>query len=199
MSSTKRGATRVANDFYATPAWCVDRLLDDSGHQIPFDGGDALWLEPCVGDGAIVRAVDAWHDRMGLMPVRWQMVDIAPQYAREGVVTDDYLTACFEERPTAAIMNPPFSFAMEFVEAARQDADIVMCLQRVNWLGSEARQPFWKANMPDIYLLPNRPSFQRNLRGVAMTDSVEYAWYVWGLTGGGHIRMLDLTPAAERK
>jgi hypothetical protein len=46
MSATNRGAVRRADDYYATPAWCVRALL--ASVQLP--GG--RWLEPAAGDGA---------------------------------------------------------------------------------------------------------------------------------------------------
>ena len=55
---------------------------------------------------------------------------------------------------------------------------------------------------PDLYVLPNRPSFTKN----GNTDSIEYAWFVWGhdrYVSGGQARpsvwkLLDLTPKEER-
>ncbi len=61
-SATNRGKERVAFDFYPTPRWCVDRLLDRHASDLGFGrevNGPRL-LEPNVGDGAIVRAVDDW-------------------------------------------------------------------------------------------------------------------------------------------
>lgn len=211
MSSTKRGATRVVNDFYPTPAWCVHRLLDRICGQLPWDG---VWLEPCVGAGAIVDAVASWQIEACARAVggsywpphtmaapEWQLVDIAPQYAREGVTTADYLTTRFTQRAAVAITNPPFSFAMEFVEAMRNDAQNVIVLQKLNWLGSESRSAFWREAMPDVYVLPNRPSFGLNAQGKPGTDSVDYAWFVWPLhtSGRGFIEVLDDTPLVERR
>ena len=54
MSATGRnlpGAERHADDFYATPPWCVEALL--RGSNLP----SGRWLEPTAGDGAIVEEV----------------------------------------------------------------------------------------------------------------------------------------------
>ena len=59
--------TRAAYDYYPTPAWCVRRLLE----AVDLPGG--RWLEPAVGDGAIVRSVDAARD-----DVRWTTIDVRP-------------------------------------------------------------------------------------------------------------------------
>lgn len=64
MSATGRSDVRRLDDFYATPAWCVRRLLE--GVNPP--GG--LWLEPCAGDGAIIRAVEEMR-----ADVKWHAVE----------------------------------------------------------------------------------------------------------------------------
>jgi hypothetical protein len=54
--------------------------------------------------------------------------------------------------------------------------------------------------MPDIYVIPNRPSFTGG-----KTDSIEYAWFVWskyndyGKNSSGKIVILETTPANIRK
>jgi len=52
VSSTNRGGRRSPADNYATPAWCVERLLEAR----TFPPGS--WLEPAAGNGAIVTAVN---------------------------------------------------------------------------------------------------------------------------------------------
>ena len=48
-------------------------------------------------------------------------------------------------------------------------------LLRLNYLGSEKRAAFFQEVPPDVYVLPNRPSFVRG-----GNDSCEYAWFAWG-------------------
>jgi len=55
--------TRIKDDVYPTPEWCVHRLLDEWCPNLP-----SILLEPCVGDGAILKAfqtagmyVHEWH------------------------------------------------------------------------------------------------------------------------------------------
>lgn len=55
--------TRQAQEFYETPAWCVHLLLDAGVIPHPSDRKDnppSHWMEPCVGGGAIIRAVNSW-------------------------------------------------------------------------------------------------------------------------------------------
>ena len=51
MSATNRDTLRPGDDYYATPAWTVDALL---AKLSPTDG-DAWWIDPGCGDGAIME------------------------------------------------------------------------------------------------------------------------------------------------
>ncbi len=70
-------------------------------------------------------------------------------------------------------------------------------LLRVGFLESEKRKPFWEdVGMADVYILPNRPSFD----GLG-TDSACYAWFVWDneiIRDTGKIKILNYTPKEER-
>lgn len=73
------------------------------------------------------------------------------------------------------VTNPPFSLSMEFLTKSLSEAQTVVYLLRLNYLGSAERKTFWKQNQPThLYVLSNRPSFT----GLG-TDATEYAWFVW--------------------
>ena len=90
------------------------------------------------------------------------------------------------------------SLAEQFVEKCQLFADNVVMLLRVNWLGSAERTKFFYKNMPDIYVLPNRPSFKKSTN--ANSDPTEYAWFHWSQrrSNSGKIRRLDETPVEIR-
>jgi len=180
--------TRREYDFYPTPAWCVRRLLE----AVDLPGG--RWLEPAVGDGAIVRAVDELRD-----DVHWTTVDV-----RDEVEADfhyDFVAPLFQG-PVAVhaydvcITNPPFSQALEFVVESRRRARVVAMLLRLCWLASRERNDWLGATMPDVYVLPDRPSFTGN-----GSDMTEYAWMVWRSRdrATGELRVLRKTPINERR
>jgi hypothetical protein len=192
MSSTNRGSERQTADNYPTPAWCVHRLLE--AVPLPHDG---LCLEPAFGDGAIVRAINSM---VGLKR-SWLGVDIRPECSNAanalGVrfLDANFLAAATlsGKRFSLAITNPPYSLAQQFIERCLEVAKVTAMLLRLNYLGSAKRAAFMRANPPDVYVLPNRPAFVNG-----KTDSCEYAWFVWGM-GGGRLRVLAPTPAAERR
>lgn len=226
LSSTRDPTARVEGDrylktdFYETSAWCVHRLLDLN--ILPKTGH---WLEPGAGKGSIIRAVNSWGMNDAQVPFlpeshrytpKWTAVEINSGHGRElqaaldacgssGVrIHDDFI------RPQApqwtqtqpfdvTIGNPPFSLALDFIKESLHISKTVAFLLRLNFFGSVKRHEFFRNWMPDIYVLPNRPSFSED----GATDSIEYAWFVWNQETMdqrvGRIALLDLTPAAERR
>jgi len=202
MSSTGRKEDREASDNYPTPSWCVRRLLD--ALTLPTEG---YWAEPCVGEGAIVRAVAERHP-----DVRWVTQDIrkvAPQPEARSHVTGDFCGATYlgelsdafkDDEVQVCLTNPPFSLARKFIESSKlaMPQAIRIFLLRLNFLGSEDRRDWLAADMPaQIWQLPNRPSFVKG-----KTDSIEYGWFVWypgTPVRETTLRLLPLTSLEERK
>lgn len=182
---------RVEHDFYPTPGWCVRQLLDEIGHELPW--GEGPWLEPCVGDGAIVRAVDGWALENGKPEVEWVITDI-----RTTPLVAEPLDFLLPElrRPQAyalAFTNPPFVLAHEFAEACLHDARQTIFLLRLAFLGSADRNDFIRANPPAVEVMPNRPSFVHG-----STDSHDYGWFKWGF-GAPIVHTLRTWPKDKRR
>ena len=226
MSSTRRGGKRSPSDNYPTPAFCVHRLLD----RVPLVG-DGIWYEPCAGEGAIIRAVESWRSGR-LEGIDWYANELRSEAVptlekvvpRERITVGDYRDILFPpltnaiglERPwdeaapnsqdvSVVITNPPFRLAMDVINQSLTSfphASLVLLL-RLNFLGSEDRQPFHRDFAPDVYVLPNRPSFRPSARGKHSTDSPEYAWFCWGPSprrrAVGEYQILDTTPLEERR
>lgn len=189
------------NEIFPTPEWCVHRLLERV--WLP----DGLWLEPCAGDGAIVRAVRSFsysiHRTFCVMELREECRDkLYDAVGSDGYIAGprigDSLLYAPWPRAQVVMTNPPFSLALNFIIRALMCAPFVAMLLRTNFLESETRAGFFRREMPDIYQLPNRPSF--SLDGA--TDSQAYAWFVWGPERGrthGRIEVLATTPLEERR
>lgn len=202
MSATGRSDARQPNDAYPTPAWAVKRLLE----RVKLPHGN--WLDPCAGEGAVLQVAKnhlsgciAWHGveirpeckfplrNLGMYPV---IGDFLEERTRQAV-----LRQTPRGRFATVITNPPYSLARQFVEACLPIADVVVMLLRVGFLESEERADFVHLWTPNVYILPNRPSFVGK-----STDATTYAWMLW--RGGksrsaGRIEILDTTPLAERK
>lgn len=187
MSSTNRGATRIDQDAYYTPASAIDpmiALLDLSGVK--------SFFEPCYGDGAIYNRIDVRSK--GLAEIERGL---------------DYLMANYID-VDLILTNPPFSLALEFLEKSLTEAKTVGYLLRLNFLGSRRRRDFWNANKPThCFVLSERPVFawycqstkdRKSCKAAyrpgstnvcldcgnpvrAQTDSIEYAWFMWDRLG----------------
>jgi len=198
---TKR-TERHESEFYATPRWTVHRLLE----ALHLPGGN--WLEPGAGEGDLIRAVAEKRD-----DVRWTALELRPECKPhldklkprpEIIITDKFIGAPEPEKPLrghrfdVAFGNPPFSLAIEFIRECFEVADRVVFLLRLNFLATSSRSTFMRTYCPDIYILPQRPSF--NGTG---TDAQEYAWFVWGPPVGrrrntGIVRVLADTDKKTR-
>ena len=198
MSATGRGAERRASDYYPTPAWCIWRLLD--ALSLPCR---CTWLEPAAGDGAIVRAVNA------VVPdLDWVAVDIRPECEEPLRAAGAELTiGSFLDLPMSwqatrgvfdvAILNPPFTLAQQFIERCKGMARWVVALERLNFLEGDERCEWLRADPPDVYVLPNRPSFTGE-----GTDATAYAWLVWPPERGrahGKVQILATTHTDDRR
>lgn len=206
MSSTKKNSTkRVNNDFYPTPGWCVDRLLESAHLSDPFKP-IGHWLEPGAGDGALIKAVNA----KTISKPTWTAIelqdrfksDLEPLVGPQNVLIENYLKSdLYVGDYNVIITNPPFSLALEFIKKSIELRPNYVCmLLRLNFLGSHERSSFLRKYTPDVYVLPNRPAFVSK-----KTDSIEYAWFVWekkkayGSNGFGSMTILNDTPVNLRK
>lgn len=163
---------RHDDDFYATPRWMVRALL----RRIYL----ANWvvMEPCCGDGAIVRA----------LPEHLQVVtnDIV---AREPM-TPDYL---LDARTPAAwkvfaagrpidltLTNTPFDVAIDIVQQALRHSRVgVVSLQRCTWIEpTDDRGPWLAKHPPDAQIIMPRWNF-RSVDGKGGVDSAPASWFVW--------------------
>lgn len=169
-----------------------------------------MWYEPCVGEGAIVEAVNL-HREAGSDPISWQLSDIRPEacaavkkhwpyYELEQRSALDPCVQTWDE-PSVVITNPPFNIAWELLHHLLKTfphAHVVL-LMRLNFLASDGRADFMRQFAPDVYVLPNRPSF----RGGGKTDSIEYAWMHWSPVPRkreeGIYRVLPVTSLEERR
>lgn len=198
VSATNRGATRITNDNYPTPAWCVDRLLE------AVDLPRGWWLEPCAGDGAIIRALRDYapkpYTNIIANDIRDTRVECLAAGAKYAFQCDaSRRSGDYDPTPYAVVItNPPYSLALPIIETSLQLSRCVVMLLRLNWLASAKRAAFLQSNPPDIYVLPNRPSFTED----GTTDATDYAWFVWRTQPGrtaGTIQILNNTPAAIRR
>jgi len=165
-------------EFFPTERAVVHALLECP--ELELSGG--IWIDPCAGSGRIIEATRERRD-----DVSWFVCELDPRF--DGMLSrvldaerdhqepyQDFVSAPWNlPRAKVAIFNPPFSHTTDFVEAAMERAETVICLQRQAWFGSQKRAGWLREHCPDTYDLPWRPSFRPD----GKTDNCEYSWYVW--------------------
>ena len=173
MSATGRGSKRRERDFYSTPEWVTQALLDRE---------DLLWhvSEPACGEGALLRLLHARGWAKG-----WDIDAASVELCRaQGLNAShsDYLGPHTDpDRVSDVVMNPPYSQAAEFVRRALEVAaprTKVCALLRLNFLGSSGKRMDLVGPgscLRSVYVLARRPSFTEDGR----TDACEYCWAVW--------------------
>ena len=160
------------HDYYPTPPW-VTRALVESG-EIPTGRTWDTWLEPCAGEGAIIRAVPE---------VAWSAMELRPECQEQleevagvgNVAIGDFLAEGHPGEPAWVVTNPPFRLAADFVRASLEVASQgVAMLLPLGWLGSCSSRLDLLRSPPDVLVLSKRPSF--NGKG---TDVQSYAWMIF--------------------
>ena len=197
MSATNRGTPRASADFYVTPSFCVYRLLE----RLDLPGGK--WLEPCAGDGAIIRAVNRvrsdvqWYAGEIRAECEEELLPLVHRPRRLWLGRFSLSFNPLRQRHYSVIFtNPPYNQAEQFIHDCLPLADYTVMLLRLNFWGSDRRQRFLQRHAPDTYVLPNRPAFVGG-----KTDATEYAWLVWHgarVRHHGRILVLDSTTVADR-
>lgn len=185
------------HDYYPTPWWCVDRLLESIP---PFDPGARLF-EPCAGDGAIMRRVLDWYPG-----VKWLATDLNPRanpHAPNSLRADmlihrlDYLSLPRERivDVDCIITNPPYNLALEFAELALHHCPRVAMLLPLTFGSSKKRADFRTRHPPSQRVLPDRARF---LVGETSAPT-DYAWFTWGFDPEPVIKYLNTTTKKDRE
>lgn len=192
MSATGRGAARSPADYYPTPEWCTRALADWLDRQRMYAPGI---IDPCAGDGAVLRVVHELWPRRRLTGLELRDVPApegVPCVWSTGRSSLDLGSTMVPGRLDAVVTNPPYSLAKEFITAWAPRVEWSAWLLRLNFLGSQKRTE-WLRSMPSawVLVLPRRPSFTGD-----GTDMTEYAWMVWqrGNTTRPWVDWLEVTP-----
>lgn len=183
-------------EYFPTPAWPVHALL----RALP-DLPSGLWVEPAVGEGAIVRAVEEL--RPGRQ--RWAICELrkgvaartAAELRRLGIEVAHVFEGSFFDAPATfngadlAVTNPPFSLSLDFAEECLRrggPASSTLLLLRQAFKAGVTRAAFHRRHPSDEHVLPRRPSFGHG----GETDKWDYSWFAWGPGRGGRWSVLDV-------
>ncbi len=164
---------RIEGDYYATPAWATELILDEL--WLPTN---ARILDPSAGEGAILDVAAA----RGFTTCGYEIDGIRAGNCRNrhSTIQCDALGPAPWCHASAIVGNPPFSKALEFAEKAAQWAEahgtVAALLLRLAFAESKSRVEFHRSYPSALRVLSERPRFRVDTRG---TDSSAYAWFVW--------------------
>lgn len=149
------GNNRSDNDFYPTPEWATEALFAKE-HFI----GD-VW-ECAAGDGSMARVIEK-HNFC-------HSTDII-----EGI---DFFSSI--EKSDNIITNPPYKYALEFINHAKELADKkIAMLLKLAFLEGQNRYDFFQDEdfpLKSVYVFFKRLNFFPVKTGAGM---IAFAWYVW--------------------
>lgn len=174
-SSAHSEGEREENDYYATPPKAVHMLLALESIS------DSVW-EPACGEGAISEVLK----QSGRSVLSTDLID--RKYQDEVL---DFLS-CERKFDGDIVTNPPYKFALQFVEKALslvRDGDKVVMFLRLQFLEGKKRGEFFKKAPPcTVYVSSNRLQCSKNGEfdgGDGDGGASCFCWFVWvkGHTG----------------
>ena len=161
---------RRANDFYPTEEAVTKQLLK----RVAIKG---TVIEPCAGDGAIVRVINQHKD---VDVVYTNDINKAWDCNCHADATKSEIWSGWGECDWV-ITNPPFNQAALILPLAYESATVgIAFLLRLSYLEPTQNRGEWlrshSSNLTDLIILGQpRPSFTGN----GATDSCTVAWMVW--------------------
>lgn len=161
---TRRRADLAGPDFFPTPAWATQALVENE----PFEG--SIWECAC-GDGEMARVLKAAGYTV-------RATDLyARGYGRAGV---DFLA---ETRPCDNIVtNPPYNAAEAFVAQgltlARRKFALLLRLAFLEG-ANRANTIFLKRPPSRVWVFSERITFYMKDAERAGSGTTAYAWFVW--------------------
>lgn len=183
ISATNRGSHRIKSDFYATPIPVIENLFNH--HKLK----KGNILEPSAGNGNFVKVIrEKSNSHITALEIREEEYGNLNKYADE-VIIDDFLRWKPSKKFKTIIGNPPYTYALEFIEKcfeiAEPDTEIIMLL-RTAFLESQKRYEFWQKHpVNKLYVLSKRPSFTG--KG---TDATSYSWFIWNGSNKQEIKVI---------
>ena len=169
-------------EFYPTPPKLAAKIVEVAQEEL-CGIKPGMWLEPSMGDGAIVQQLNAQGvgDPIGIEP------NIKPRSGLSGYFysfsLEKYLEDETEIKFGAIVGNPPFSLAekhLGLLIPRIQPGGVLVFLLRMTFMGSKSRVDFFKEHPPSkVIVLQGRPSFTDD----GKTDPSEYGLFIWKRDG----------------
>ena len=167
---------RQPDDFYPTPEWLSDALIDTFDNSTRFSGD--VW-EPACGKG------DLSHRLASKCPLA--SVCSSDLFNRGyGVTGLDFLSPSVRRTADWIITNPPFKLGFEFMlQAEKLSKKGYALLFPIRYLAGKRRASFYKDHPPSqIIIIPGKVDFL----GIG-NPKMEFLWLVWDKQDTGETRV----------
>lgn len=166
------GVERQPEDFYATDPATIPPLLKVLGPD--WEAGNKLIWEPACGAGHLSQILELY----GHQVISTDLIDRG--YGVGGI---DFLQPTpYDNLPYDAIItNPPFKYALEFVEKSLRIAPVVCMFLRIGFIESERRDALFTNNPPRyIAVFRKRARTSKNAAFPKDESSATcHAWFIW--------------------
>jgi len=165
MSSTNRGGVREEQDFYETRRQDSIEMVELLAERLT----PRVICEPMAGRGALVKVMrEVWpnaHIIANELNVERAAL-LAEAGADEVHVGDMFRQGWLERLPRIdlTLTNPAFLFSEQCAKRMIPVSHHSVFLQRLGWLATVDRLPFWKAQRYDFGILARRPHFAASLK-----------------------------------
>jgi hypothetical protein len=162
--TTKRFADLDGPDFFPTPAWATEALVDNER----FDGD--IWECAC-GNGAMSRVLEGVNHKT----VSSDLFDRG--YGESGI---DFLTA--SRKSDNIITNPPYNAAEGFVAKGLELAErkFALLLRLAFLEGANRQRTIFSQSPPArVWVFSERITFYPDGAEVKGSGTTAYAWFVW--------------------
>jgi hypothetical protein len=165
----RRTTPRTGLDWFRTPAWATQALLD----RETFPGG--VW-ECAAGDGAMADPIAAAGYRVVASDVSPQRADVLPR--------DFLMEQALPEGCDSIVTNPPFKAGHEFaLHALALGARKVALIQRLAFLeGAGRERTLFRPHPPArVWVFAKRPTmWAGDLPEIPKANGgMAFAWIVW--------------------
>lgn len=165
LSFNKRISPKDSDDFFPTPSWAVDVLLN-------YEKFKGNIFEPACGTGNISKILkENKYEVISNDIIDRGYGDFHGDYLSINTIYDNVIT------------NPPYNKANQFVlHALRFSRNKVAMLLRLSFLEGAARySELYAKNPPSkVYVFSKRLTFMpETIKGNSGSGPTAYAWFVW--------------------
>ncbi|MCB2056824.1 MAG: hypothetical protein H6916_11115 [Novosphingobium sp.] len=182
--TTKRFADLNGPDFFPTPSWATEALIDNE----LFEG--QIWECAC-GDGAMSKVLE----KTGCQVVSSDLYDrgfgeVGVDFLKSGRTSDNIVT------------NPPYNAAENFVHIGVNSArkKFALLLRLAFLEGGNRQRSIFSKNPPSrVWVFSERITFYPAGAVQKGSGTTAYAWFVWDKQCQGSTELKWLPPIYKRK